>query len=81
MKSMYVVTAYRYGNRSAHSYMVGIFTTKRKAMRCADKEVQYRGGHKYSCEVDRAKIDEYDQDSNDCTETVYLSKGGGHLEP
>jgi hypothetical protein len=46
----YVVTAYRWGQRNAHSYVVGAFTDLDKAQACAVAHVDYRGG-KYACEV------------------------------
>ena len=58
MKYSYVVTAYRFGNRELHSYVVGVYSTKTKALKYADIEEEYRGG-KYICEVLKIKVDEY----------------------
>lgn len=46
----YVVTAYRWGQRNAHSYVVGAFPDIEQAKACAEAHVEYRGG-KYACEV------------------------------
>jgi len=49
----YVVTAYRWGQRNAHSYVVGAFPELQAAKDCADAYVDYRGG-KYAAEVTEA---------------------------
>ena len=52
MKSkVYTVHAYRYGNREAHSYGVGVFNKKHGALKAAEVEEEHRGGGKYICEV------------------------------
>ena len=51
MKSkIFVVTAYRWGDREAHSYVVGAYDNSDLAKEAADNECKYRGG-KYECEV------------------------------
>ena len=47
---IYTVTAYRYGDRERHSYVVGCFDTETAATKIAIEEEFLRGG-KYSCEV------------------------------
>jgi hypothetical protein len=47
---VFIVTAYRYGMRDAHSYCVGAYNSKESADLAARSEVDYRGG-KYGCEV------------------------------
>jgi hypothetical protein len=47
---VYTVIAYRYGNREAHSYPVGVYATAADALKAAEIEEDYRGG-KYECEV------------------------------
>ncbi len=47
MNSYYVVTMYRWGNRENHSYVLGVFSTKTKAIKAGEKEQSYRGGTKY----------------------------------
>ena len=47
---VYTVIAYRYGNREAHSYPVGVYPTAVDALKAAEIEENYRGG-KYECEV------------------------------
>jgi len=48
--NVYIVTAYRWGNKEAHSYVVGAFDVKEVAVNQANYEKEYRGG-KYECEV------------------------------
>ena len=54
---VYVVTAYRFGDRESHSYVVGSFSSLEKAGCAALEERDIRGG-KYSCEIVIADIDE-----------------------
>ena len=49
-QNYYVVTAYRFGERSGHSYHVGLFDRKHAAIKAAEKEEDLRGG-KYKCRV------------------------------
>jgi len=49
-KKLYVTTAYKYGNRNKHNYVVGIFEDFESAYAAAEKEEQERAG-KYSCVV------------------------------
>ena len=49
-KPTYVVTAYRWGQRNAHSYVVGAYATREEADKAAAEHADYRGG-KYGCEV------------------------------
>jgi hypothetical protein len=69
--SVYVVTAYRWGQRNAHSYVVGAFTNKTAAIECAEAHVDYRGG-KYGCEVVNAL--EWTEDADNVAEQVYYSE-------
>lgn len=46
----WVVTAYKWGCRDNHSYIVGIYSTESVAKDACEKEVEYRGG-KYGCEA------------------------------
>ena len=54
-KTMFVVQAYRYGNKENHSYIVGIFDSVERAVKASEAETDYRGG-KYDCEVYECKI-------------------------
>lgn len=54
--NMYVVTAYRYGDRESHSYVVGVFKKKAKAQEAALAERETRGGM-YRCEVLECSVD------------------------
>lgn len=47
---VYCVTAYRWGNKEAHSYVVGVFDSLELAVEAAIAEKEWRGG-KYECEV------------------------------
>lgn len=57
LKTVYNVHAYRFGNRDDHSYLVGVFTSKEKALAAAEAEFDYRG-HKYYCEVLETTLNE-----------------------
>lgn len=47
---VFIVTAYRWGNKENHSYVVGAFGDKESAINQAIIEKEFRGG-KYDCEV------------------------------
>ena len=47
---IFVVTAYRWGDKEGHSYVVGVFDTEELAIAQAKLEKEWRGG-KYECEV------------------------------
>lgn len=60
---IYVVTAYRWGDREKHSYVVGAYDNLVDANTQARREEMYRGG-KYECEIDPIelnKISFYDE--------------------
>ena len=48
---LYIVIVYRWGDRGCHSYFVGAFSKKQKAIDEAQKEEMYRGGTKYRAEI------------------------------
>jgi len=48
--NIYVVTAYRFGDRESHSYVVGAFDNEEESLKQAKLEREWRGG-KYQCEV------------------------------
>jgi hypothetical protein len=54
---IYVVTAYRFGDRELHSYVVGAFDTAEKAIKQAKIEREWRGG-KYECEVRSMEVND-----------------------
>lgn len=63
-KKLYIVTAYRWGDRQHHSYVIGVFSKKQKAINEAEKEERHRGG-KYRAEVIETEIDvSYAEDQN-----------------
>ena len=41
---VYAVTAYRFGDRERHSYVVGVYPEKEAALNAADVEEGWRGG-------------------------------------
>lgn len=66
--SVYVVTAYRWGGRENHSYLVGVYDNQEKALKVASEHNKYRGG-KYDCEVMKTPIN---PDYGDRTRRVVL---------
>lgn len=48
---MYIIMAYRFGDKEKHSYVVGLEEDLEDAKKLAQKEEYHRGG-KYSCVVD-----------------------------
>lgn len=67
---IYVVIAYRWGNSENHSYTVGIFDDKTKAIDCANSHTQYRGG-KYACSVEMCIMNEFDNDADNYSVEIY----------
>lgn len=55
-KEVYLVKALRWGDLSAHSYIIGLYSTLESAASRADKEVKNRGG-KYGCAVYALEVD------------------------
>lgn len=61
---LYIVNVFRWGERDKHSYFVGVFSKKQKAIDEAKKEENYRGG-KYKAEIIEAEINiSYAEDQN-----------------
>lgn len=58
---IYVVTAYRWGDRKDHSYPIGITCRLEKAKEMANSHTNYRGG-KYECIVYEIKFDILDNE-------------------
>lgn len=50
MSKTYIVTAYKYGSRNNHSYVVGVYNDKYLAVDSAEEEEDNNNG-KYVCEV------------------------------
>ena len=61
---IYVVTAYRYGDRDKHSYVVGAYDNLVDANTQARREEMYRGG-KYECEIDQIPLGKMSFDNED----------------
>lgn len=84
--SDYVITAYRWGQRNGHSYVVGATDDLETAKTLAENHVQYRGG-KYGCEVCECKfpdIEEGNAKQIAYFETPYFGAAGDpgtHFEP
>lgn len=56
-QQVYVVTMYRWGDRTKHSYVIGVFSTKTKSEKAGLKEKEERGGNKYYPETIEMQID------------------------
>jgi hypothetical protein len=54
---MFIVTAYRHGDKELHSYVVGMFNTIDRATKASEDETQWRGG-KYYCEILSMRVNE-----------------------
>ena len=57
---IYVVTAYRWGDKECHSYVVGAFDNLEIAIQHAKAEKEWRG-NKYDCEVVSMNLNESDK--------------------
>lgn len=68
----FVVTAYRWGQRQNHNYLVCVCNTLVEAKEAADKEASYRGG-KYGCEVVETSIQGWSEEPS--SEVVYYARG------
>lgn len=68
--SAFVVIAYRYGMRDAHSYLVCVCDNLEDAKLAAEEEVGYRGG-KYGCEVAECEIGPWNED-RECRQVHYV---------
>jgi hypothetical protein len=53
---IHVVVAYRWGDVNNHSYVVGVYSNKEKALNAAGIEYSNRGG-KYECHITEHEID------------------------
>jgi hypothetical protein len=67
VKEIYVVSAHRI--LSHHTYIVGAFTKKHAALRCAEDHEAYRGG-KYRCQVDVCIENGYEDDMDNYTKIL-----------
>lgn len=72
-KKIYVVIAYKWGDRECHSYTVGVFTKKHKAQQVAEEHCNYRGG-KYACTVEECQLDYFDNTDNQYSKEIYRAK-------
>lgn len=69
---IYIVTAYKWGLRDNHSYIIGAFKKKDKAIKVADSHTTYRGG-KYGCAVDECKLDSFTNTEENYSKQIYMS--------
>ena len=70
--TIYVVTAYKWGLRDNHSYVVGAYTDLEQAKCIADSHVEYRG-NKYGCEVTSCVQNDNElEDGNDELRMYYV---------
>lgn len=69
---IYIVTAYRWGDRKYHSYNLGVFTKKDKAQKVADSHRDYRGG-KYACVVEKCILNHFENDEDFHTTEIHRS--------
>lgn len=51
MKTIYVVTMYRYGDHEKHSYVLGAYSSRKGADKAGWQERKNRGGNKYMPET------------------------------
>lgn len=70
---LFIVNAYRNGNREKHSYTVAVYSTKEQAIECAESHCTYRGG-KYVCIVESLFLNQFGNEENDYTTDVYETK-------
>ena len=70
---MYIVTAYKGGNRNDHSYNLGVFKNKKTAIIIANNHCEYRGG-KYACVVEECVLNHFDNEDDLYTKEIYRAK-------
>jgi hypothetical protein len=73
MKTLYIIVAYRWGNRSDHSYVVGVTGSKSEAIKSAESHTSYRGG-KYSCTVEEFKINDLDNERDKYGKIIFRTE-------
>lgn len=73
-QNVYVVTMYRWGSRENHSYVLGVFSTKPKAIKGGEKERENRGGNKYYQECIEVPINKICNFREEFKEIVNLEK-------
>ena len=72
-KEIYVVIAYRWGDRANYSYTLGAFDTKDAAVKCAESHVNFRGG-KYDCVVEKCILNQFENNWDNYTEEIHWAK-------
>lgn len=74
--TIYVVTAYRWGQRDNHSYVVSAETSLERAKTVAQYEFEYRGG-KYGIEICEAYTEMPVNFPRECPKQVWFIESGG----
>lgn len=69
---LYVINAYRNGNRENHSYTLGVHSDRQEAIQIAEEHCDYRGG-KYAVCVEEFESNKIDHDSDGDNE-IYRAK-------
>ena len=69
--NIYVVTAFRWGGRENHSYLVSVHDNERDALKSAEDHEAHRGGNKYECEVARMKFGNGDEIERETIKRIY----------
>lgn len=72
-KVIFIVNAYRFGQREKHSYTVAAYDNLKKAIATADDHCIWRG-QKYACVVEKIILNKFDENAENYTEEVYRSK-------
>lgn len=67
---LYIVNAYRNGDREKHSYTVATFSNELKAIDCAESHCTFRAG-KYSCIVESLFLDVFNNEEEEYTKQEY----------
>jgi len=66
---VFVVTMQRWGDSEKHNYVIGAFSTRKRAEYAGELERWWRGG-KYKAKIDEIEIDKIDQEiidyGNEC---------------
>lgn len=70
---LFIVNAYKNGNREKYSYTVAVYSEKEQAIECAEIHCTYRGG-KYVCVVESLFLNQFGNEENDYTTDIYETK-------
>mgnify|MGYP000159171765 CR=1 FL=1 len=73
---VFIVVAYRWGQRELHSYTLGAFSEADLAIECAISHTKYRAG-KYACTVEACTINNFDNDAEAYIEEIFKTESMG----